>query len=70
MDERNDDLNVWVKYGTGHAVEVSVPPHTVVNDLIEAIKGKLSVLRDCYVSQIYLHGEAERKEGEGHKDGG
>ena len=38
----SSDQKVWVKYGTGRAVEVSVSPECNVNGLIEAIKGKLS----------------------------
>jgi hypothetical protein len=61
----SSDQKVWVKYGTGRAVKVSVSRECDVNGLIEAIKGKLSVtLQDYDVSQIYLHGPEEgRKEG-------
>ena len=45
------DLFVWVRYGNGRAVKVSVPSTCDVSDLIDAIKGKLSVvLRDYDVS--------------------
>ena len=59
------DLLVWVKYGTGHAVKVSVPSGCDVNDLIEVIKGKLSPDLDAFsVGRIGLYKpEEERKEG-------
>ena len=58
---------VWVKYGTGRSVEVSVPSDCNVSRLIDAIKGELSVvLKDYDVSQIELHKpEEDRKEGGG-----
>ena len=63
---------VWVKYGTGHAVKVKVPSDCDVSDLIEVIKGKLSVvLKDYDVSQIELHKpEEDRKERGGEGKGG
>jgi hypothetical protein len=62
---------VWVKYGTGRSVEVSVPKGCNVNGLIKLIKGELSVvLKDYDVSQIELcKPEEERKEG-GEQKGG
>ena len=61
------DQKVWVKYGAGRPVEVSVSPECNVNDLIEVIKGKLSrKLTDVDPDEISLHGPEEgRKEGEG-----
>jgi hypothetical protein len=68
-----DSLNqfVWVRYGTGRSVEVSVPSGDDVSDLIDAIKGKLSIeLRDYGVSQIELCKPVEDfKEGGEHKGG-
>jgi hypothetical protein len=62
---------VWVKYGTGRSVKVSVPSGYDVSDLIKVIKTELSIeLRDYGVSQIDLcKPEEERKEGGEHKDG-
>ena len=61
------DQKVWVKYGTGRAVEVSVSRECDLNDLIEVIKGKLSPMLDSVpLDEISLHGPEEgRKEGEG-----
>ena len=61
------DLNVWVKYGIGRPVEVSVSPECDVSDLIKVIKGELSPKLDSVsLDEIYLHGPEEgRKEGEG-----
>ena len=66
----SSDQKVWVKYGTGHAVKVSVSPECDVSDLIEAIKGKLSPdLDEFSLGRISLHGPEEgRKEGGEHKD--
>jgi hypothetical protein len=65
------NLVVWVKYGTGHAVKVSVPPCRDVSDLIEVIKDKLSPDLDAFsVGRIELYKpEEERKEGGEHKGG-
>jgi hypothetical protein len=62
--------NVWVKYGKGHAVELSVPSTFNVSRLIKVIKGELSPdLDEFSVGRIYLHKpEEERKEGGEHKD--
>jgi hypothetical protein len=62
---------VWVKYGAGQAVKVSVPSGYDVSDLKKAIKGELSVvLKDYDVSQIELcKPEEEHKEGGEYKDG-
>ena len=59
-----DLLFVWVKYGTGHAVKVSVPSTCDVSDLIDAIKGKLAPDLDAFsVGRIELYKpEEERKE--------
>ena len=66
-----DNLKVWVKYGKGQPVEVSVPPECNVNDLKKAIKRELSdELTGIGLSQIFLHGpKQDRKEGGEHKDG-
>ena len=66
----SSDQKVWVKYGTGHAVKVSVSPECDVSDLIKVIKGELSdELTGVGLSQIYLHGpELDRQEGGEHKD--
>ena len=46
---------VWVKYGSGQAVQVSVPSDCDVNDLKEAIKLELFMaLKDYDASQIDL----------------
>jgi hypothetical protein len=37
------DQFVWVKYGTGQAVKLSVPSDCDVNGLIEVIKGELEL---------------------------
>jgi len=59
---------VWVKYGIGHAVKVSVPSTSDVSDLIKVIKGELELTERLF--EIYLHKpEEERKEGGEHKDG-
>jgi hypothetical protein len=62
---------VWVKYGTGRSVEVSVPSDCNVNGLIKVIKGELSdELMGIGLSLIELYKpEEERKEGGEHKDG-
>jgi hypothetical protein len=64
-------LVVWVKYGTGRSVEVSVPSDCNVNGLIKLIKGELFVvLKDYDVSQIELCKPVdEHKEGGEHKGG-
>jgi hypothetical protein len=63
MDSPN--LVVWVKYGTGQAVKVSVPSGYDVSDLIKAIKGELSdELMGIGLSLIELYKpEDEHKEG-------
>jgi hypothetical protein len=38
------NLVVWVKYGTGRSVEVSVPSDCNVSRLIKVIKGELYVV--------------------------
>ena len=65
------NLKVWVRYGKGQPVEVSVPPECNVNDLKKAIKRELSVvLTGIGLSYIFLHGpKQDRKEGGEHKDG-
>jgi hypothetical protein len=65
------NLVVWVKYGTGRSVKVSVPSGDDVSDLKKLIKGELSIeLRDYGVSQIELCKPVEeRKEGGEHKGG-
>jgi hypothetical protein len=62
---------VWVKYGTGQAVKVSVPSGDDVNGLIKVIKGELSdELMGIGLSLIELYKpEEEHKEGGEHKDG-
>jgi hypothetical protein len=69
MDSPNQ--KVWVRYGMGHAVKVSVPSGYDVSDLIKLIKGELSIeLRDYGVSQIELCKPVEDcKEGAEHKEG-
>ena len=60
------DLNVWVKYGIGRPVEVSVPAGCNVNGLIKVIKRELELTERLY--EIYLHGpELDRQEGGKHK---
>ena len=63
------DLNVWLKYGIGRPVEVSVPAGCNVNGLIKVIKGELSPKLDSVsLDEIYLHGpELDRQEGGEHK---
>ena len=57
-------MNVWVKYGIGRPVEVSVPAGCNVNSLIKVIKRELELTERLY--EIYLHGpELDRQEGEG-----
>ena len=65
------DQKVWVKYGIGHAVKVSVPSTSDVSDLIKVIKGELSrKLGDIDADEIYLHRpKQDRTEGGGPKDG-
>jgi hypothetical protein len=65
------NLVVWVKYGTGRSVEVSVPSDCNVNGLIKVIKGELSdELMGIGLSLIELYKpEEERKEGGEHKEG-
>jgi hypothetical protein len=62
---------VWVKYGAGHAVEVSVSSDCNVSRLIKVIKGELSdELMGIGLSQIELYKpEEDRKEGGEHKGG-
>jgi hypothetical protein len=62
------DQKVWVKYGKGQPVKVSVPSDGDVSDLIEVIKGKLELTERLF--EIFLHGpKQDRKEGGEHKDG-
>jgi hypothetical protein len=65
------NLVVWVKYGTGRSVKVSVPPGYDVSDLIKVIKGELSPKLDAIaVDEIELcKPKEERKEGGEHKGG-
>jgi hypothetical protein len=65
------NLVVWVKYGAGQAVKVSVPSGDDVSDLIKVIKGELSdELMGIGLSLIELcKPEEERKEGGEHKGG-
>jgi hypothetical protein len=62
---------VWVKYGTGRSVKVSVPSGFDVSDLIKVIKGELSPKLDAIaVDEIELCKPVEeRKEGGEHKGG-
>jgi hypothetical protein len=64
MDSPN--LVVWVKYGTGHAVKVSVPSGYDVSDLIKAIKTELELTERLFEIELC---KPERKEGGEHKDG-
>jgi hypothetical protein len=59
---------VWVKYGTGQAVKVSVPSGDDVSDLIKAIKGELELTERLFEIELCKPVE-ERKEGGEHKDG-
>ena len=63
---------VWVKYGTGRSVGVNVPSDCNVNDLIDAIKGKLAPKLDAIaVDDIDLcKPERDHEEGGEHKEGG
>ena len=58
------DQKVWVKYGTGQPVKVSVSRECDVSDLKKVIKGELELTERLH--EISLHGPEEgRKEGEG-----
>jgi hypothetical protein len=60
---------VWVKYGTGQAVKVSVPSGDDVSDLKKLIKGELELTERLFEIELYKP-EEERKEGGGEgKDG-